>query len=361
MVTAAIYVPCYVYPWLRTCFQYGTSQRAHIFVEENGFTRITIPANFHWRPGQHCFLRFTSFGVMSALSTHPFTICSSPSMNPDVPSELVFYIRHQGGFTARLYARALEHPDVSVPVLVDGPYGGADLQRYRDSDHVLVVAGGSGAGWCLPFVERFLRSAVPQASLDGPKHDQGVATGDIKEAPAVEEPSSHRPFGPQSLRIILATRDISSRTWFLRTVGELLSKYTTVQVSHSLRVQVYLTGDAAHEVDLTSSHAAHNHNHSKSSPTPSNSSIDRIEIPVKGHDEVIPGKEYAEGRPHLPTIIAEETARSVEAGESLGVYVCGPDTMQNDVRNAVAEENLRIVKGGRSGGVYLHSEHFSWA
>jgi ferredoxin-NADP reductase len=282
-------------------------------------------------------------------------------MNPDTPSELVFYIRHQSGFTARLYAQALENPDVSVPVLVDGPYGGVDLQRYRDSDHVLVVAGGSGAGWCLAFVERFLRSAVPQIGSNGLKYEQGVASGDIKEAPAVEELSSHRSSGPLSLRIILATRDISSRTWFLRTVGELLAKYPTAQVSRNMRVQVYLTGDAAHEVDLTSSHGAHNHNHSQSSPTPSNSSIDRIEVPVKGHDESIPGREYAEGRPHLRTIIAEETAKSMEVGESLGVYICGPLTMQNDVRNAVAQENLNIVKGGNSGGVYLHSEHFSWA
>jgi hypothetical protein len=291
---------------------------------------------------------------MSTLSTHPFTICSSPSMNPDSPSELVFYIRHQSGFTAKLYRHALEHPGVSVPVLVDGPYGGVDLQRYRDSDHLLVVAGGSGAGWCLPFVERFLRSTLPQTVL---KHDEGITEGDIKETAAVAEPLARRSSGPLSLRIILATRDISSRTWFLRTVGELLAKYPGVNVSHNVRVQVYLTGDAAHEVDLTSSKAGHH----QSSPTPSNSSIDRIEVDVKGHEEKIPGKEFTEGRPHLTSIIAEEAAKSMEAGESLGVYVCGPDTMQNDVRNAVADENLRIVKGSKLGGVYLHSEHFSWA
>jgi hypothetical protein len=189
------------------------------------------------------------------------------------------------------------------------------------------------------------------------KHDQELTTGDMKEMPAVEKQPLHRISGPMSLRIILATRDISSRTWFLRTVGELLSKYPTVKVSQNLRVQVYLTGDAAHEVDLSSSKAGHN----QSSPTPSNSSIDRIEVPVKGHDETIPGKEYTEGRPHLTTVVAEEAARSMEAGESLGVYVCGPDTMQNDARNAVAAENLRIIQGSKSGGVYLHSEHFSWA
>src|ERR1700761_2927581 len=150
IATAAVYVPCYVYPWLRTCFEYGIGQKAQIFVEDNGFTRITIPAKFDWRPGQHCFLRFTSFGLLQAISAHPFTICSSPSIQPNEQSELVFYIRHQRGFTAKLYQYSLENPGASVPVLVDGPYGGINPQKYDDGDHLLVIAGGSGAGWCLP-------------------------------------------------------------------------------------------------------------------------------------------------------------------------------------------------------------------
>ncbi|KAI2474638.1 hypothetical protein Ptr902_13959 [Pyrenophora tritici-repentis] len=57
---AAVYIPCFVYPWLRSVFEYKWTQKAHIAVEDNGFTRINIPANFHWTQGQHCFLRFTS-------------------------------------------------------------------------------------------------------------------------------------------------------------------------------------------------------------------------------------------------------------------------------------------------------------
>ena len=145
-----------MYPWLRTFFEYGIGQKAQIFIEDNGFTRITIPANFKWQPGQHCFLRFRSFGI-HALSSHPFTICSLPSMSQEKPSELTFYIRHQGGLTARLYNYAMTHPGVQVPVFVDGPYGGIDNQKFFGSDRLVVVAGGSGAGWMLPFVEQFLR------------------------------------------------------------------------------------------------------------------------------------------------------------------------------------------------------------
>ncbi|KAF1949762.1 hypothetical protein CC80DRAFT_483814 [Byssothecium circinans] len=348
IATAAIYVPCYIYPWLRTCFEHGIAQRAHITVEENGFTRIAIPTKSAWTPGQHCFLRFTSFGILQAFSTHPFTICSSPPIDPNEPAEMVFYLRHQGGFTAKLYEYAMGNSGVAVPVLVDGPYGGANLQRYRDSDHLLVVAGGSGAGWCLPFIERFLRTGL--LSTVG-ERIQNI-TVDTKEVHSTEEPLARRPSGPVSLRVILATRDTISRTWFLRTVEQLLAKYPRASSSH-IRVQVHLTGLAAEEVgdEVPLDHA---------STQPSISSADKIEIHNKGHNGSIPGKEFA-GRPRLSAMVEEEAAKAAEGGESLAVFVCGPVTMQNDVRNAVAKENLSIVKGAKRGGVYLHSEHFSWA
>ncbi|KAF2117467.1 ferric reductase like transmembrane component-domain-containing protein [Lophiotrema nucula] len=351
IATGAVYVPCFVYPWLRTCFEYRFSRQAQISVEDCGFTRITIPAQFDWKPGQHCFLRFTGFGFLQSLSTHPFTICSLPSTKPGEQSELVFYIRHQGGFTSKLYQHAMNQPGVSVPVLVDGPYGGANLQRYRDSDHLLVIAGGSGAGWCLPFIERFVRHSVLAA---GTERTKGVV-GDDKEAHSVEERLERRASGPLSVHVVLATRDTSSRMWFLRTVGELLSKYAATVSSSGVRVQVYLTGEAAKVV-----HPSEQTAHDQSSSSPSISSTDKIEVPVKGHETTVPGKEY-EGRPRLSSIIHEEAAKLTEAGESLGVFVCGPGTMQNDVRNAVAAENLKILKGSKAGGVYLHSEHFSWA
>jgi hypothetical protein len=106
---------------------------------------------------------------------------------------------------------------------------------------------------------------------------------------------------------------------------------------------------------------------SHASSRDSASSADKIETPEKAHDGStivaeagVPGKEF-EGRPHLPHLIHEEAARAAEAGEALSVYVCGPVTMQNDVRNAVAAANLGILRGGKGGGAYLHTEHFSWA
>ncbi|ORY19254.1 ferric reductase like transmembrane component-domain-containing protein [Clohesyomyces aquaticus] len=375
IATAAIYVPCYVYPWLRTCFEYGLKQKASIVVEENGFTRITIPANFDWSPGQHCFLRFTSFGLMNAMSAHPFTICSLPSTRAGEPSELVFYIRHQKGFTAKLYQHALEHPGAEVPVQVDGPYGGINEQRFNDGDHILVIAGGSGAGWILPFIERFLRSSVSlsDTTTDTTTADEehGHAIRSSVSEKVVEKENGTRAShsqsparrhghssSPVSLRVVLATRDTSSRIWFERTVASLLSTTSSSpNLSPSnLRVQVYLTGEAAAAQHVETTHTRPKH----STPEGSTSSADRISIPGETNNSAVPGKEF-EGRPHLATIVHDEAAKVASAGQSLSVFVCGPTTMQNDVRNAVAKENLDVLSGKKRGGVYLHSEHFSWA
>jgi NAD(P)H-flavin reductase len=256
----------------------------------------------------------------------------------------VFYIRHQGGFTAKLYQHALDHPEgISVPVMIDGTYGGASSPKLRDADHLLVIAGGSGAGWCLPFIESFIRSA----STPGDEEHGN-------SAPAEEKAVISRRVRHASLRVVLATRDTSSRIWFERTVDAILAKYSTTSVSASIRVQVYLTGEAADQADLSSKGP-------RQTLSPgSTSSDDNIVDPEKGLATTVPGGEF-QGRPQLPVVVQEEAAQAAEADGSLNVYVCGPTTMQNDVRNAVASENLKILGGARTGSVYLHSEHFEWA
>lgn len=238
-----------------------------------------------------------------------------------------------------LYEHALEHPGAKVGVLVDGPYGGIALDKFQDVDHVLLVAGGSGAGWCLPFIERY----VKQSARGEVVHKAN--RGDVQvESKALS--------GPVSLRVVLATRDTASRRWFLGAVDEILAKHTAESVS-GLNVQVYLTGNAAHDASEKLAESA-------PTPTGSTSPIDEIEVPKPDHVGHIPGREH-NGRPRLSSIVAEEAGKVKEGGQSLSAFVCGPYTMQNDVRNAVAAENLRSMKGSSAGSVYLHSEHFSWA
>jgi ferredoxin-NADP reductase len=346
-------VPCWLYPWVRTIFEYGINQKAQIFVEDNGFTRITIPADFKWQPGQHCFLRFRSFGI-NALSSHPFTICSLPSTSPEKPSELVFYIRHREGFTAKLYNLALKQPGVQVPVFVDGPYGGIDNEKYFGSDRLVVVAGGSGAGWMLPFVEQYLR----YLSLMGM---QGTMAEDIQDNKQTSDGPLHQQLlpGPRSLRVILATRDLATRTWFHTTLNSLLSDYKSLGTPSDLSVEVHLTGEAERIVRPPTKSASDLERSSSSSSGEVTIEKHAVE-PKKSNSDEVPEEEVC-GRPDLPSTIREEAAAGASTGQRVGVFVCGPLTMQDDVRNAVAKENLNILKNPRSGGMYLHLEHFSWA
>lgn len=341
IATAAIYVPCSVYPWLRIAFKYGFTQKAHINIEQNGFMRLTIPAvNMRWKPGQHCFLRFASFGFQM-FSSHPFTMCSLPTLRSDEKSELVFYIRHSRGLTKKLYEHA-DKQNGTVSVLVDGPYGGINLQRFNEAHRLLVVAGGSGAGWVLPLIELFCRQRYRNTEGD----NKDIETG-------VEETHFTRNLQRRSLRVILATRDISSRAWFLDTTAKLLASHSSLRHSSDVDIEVYLTGEGEQKTKLSVQADA-------TTRCVSSSSSDNIK-PKSKESHVTTLSRELWGRPDLPLIIHREGIVATEESYSMGVYVCGPTTMQNEVRNAVAKENFGILKGSKSVGVYLHSEHFSWA
>ncbi|KAL9095190.1 MAG: hypothetical protein Q9165_002446 [Trypethelium subeluteriae] len=280
---------------------------------------------------------------MQVFSSHPFTICSLPSSRLEQKSELIFYIRHQRGLTQKLYEYALKQPDASVPVLIDGPYGGINMQKYTEAARLLVVAGGSGAGWSLPFIELALLRRQRSMHSDE-EHGRSIEP---------DETLSKSDLG--SLRVILATRDTSSRIWFLQSVGKLLSRHSMTHLSSNLSVQVYLTGEANRTVEASKNMGV------VTVSEESASSSENINVKSEEKDITpIPGKELR-GRPELPQIIAEEGAHTAESGQSLSVFVCGPASMQNDVRNAVAGENMEVLAGARSNGVYLYSEHFSWA
>ncbi|EED19122.1 ferric-chelate reductase, putative [Talaromyces stipitatus ATCC 10500] len=351
IATAAVYIPCLLYSWLRTFFEYGIGQKAQIVIEDNGFTRITIPANFEWVPGQHCFLRFPSFGI-HALTSHPFTICSLPSVSPHEQSNLTFYIRHQGGFTAKLYNYATKQASVSAPVLIDGPYGGIDRQKFYNSDHVIVITGGSGAGWSLPFIEQFCRHYLSMANKTNIPN---------MEASDEEKNTSGDPqslVSTLSMRVVLATRESATSVWFQRRVGEILSQHSLEHSSLDLDLQVYVTSETKRD---------------SYSPGVLADQENAVSLQIVGDTTTQKDNEKGErmtcnlliqeqhSRPPLPLIIQEEAAKVAEARQSLGVFVCGPHTMQNDVRNAVAKENLRLVNNPSFEGVYLHMEHFSWA
>lgn len=87
-----------------------------------------------WRtiPGTHVFLCIPK---IRAIETHPFTVVSTN------PLEVV--ISSQDGFTGDLYHLASKRPSAVLSASCDGPYG--TLPNFAKFDHVILVAGGSGA------------------------------------------------------------------------------------------------------------------------------------------------------------------------------------------------------------------------
>lgn len=287
-----------------------------------------------------------------------------------------------------MYSYARAKPGVAVPVFVDGPYGGIDNLKYFGSDRIVVVAGGSGAGWMLPFVEQFLRfhamvrGGQHVAQMDEKVRDdemEGIINGEQPQAQQQQaKQTSYQ--GPKSLRIILATRDIATRTWFHTTINDLLAAYQPLTNTSDLTIEVHVTGEAERILNPATTKAKHSHpSHdlersttSTSSSSISDDSSRAYPTTAKNLHKVTTNSAEAtataaaeedevRGRPNLPHIIRVEADDARAAGQNVGVFVCGPLTMQNDVRNAVAAENLRIVSEGGSGGMYLHLEHFSWA
>lgn len=225
------------------------------------------------------------------------------------------------------------------------------MQTYFQSDHVLIIAGGSGVGWTLPFIEQFIACRSTPADEECGRVEE---VDSEKVASDDELRHAHKLSVPSSLRLILATRDISSRTWYVQAVNKLLAEHSMTASLPDIHIQVHLTGEAIDDKNSTNQVQDHPAVLEGQSSLPQKSSGGRSQA------EISTLAEECEGRPQLPVII-QEAAKTVGVSESLGVYVCGPTTMQNDVRNAVADVNLNILKGSKSGGAYLHCEHFSWA
>jgi len=318
---------------IRMYFEHGIGLTATVSLASNGFVRVSVPTRTTWRVGQHYFVRFLSLGL-HACSSHPFTACSLPTRHADgetKESELIFYIRPQAGLTARLAKHAEKHGSKNMRVLLDGPYGGCDMQKIVQSDRLVVLAGGSGAGWALPLLHAYLRRL--EMSTD-------------------RAPTMH---------LILATRNIATCHWFEETVADILKSSTCLgHAPPGLDIHIHYTGSEhnAAEPKVTGQFlskledpekAPLQHASETASNSDSNASTPSLAAVSK----------CTNGRPDVPALLASEAA-ACGSDDLLSIFVCGPVSMQNDASNAAASQQLSIMKGAKK-DIYLHMEHFSWA
>lgn len=128
-----------------------------------GMSRLTvsIPLDFRWRAGQHCFLRFPS---VSMLDNHPFTIAghaaadeneadSEAKSEAEKRSLVIFLVRSRTGFTKKLSKFISKSPSHLAACWLDGPYGGLDRKVERAFDTVILIAGGTGVTSSLSWLQ----------------------------------------------------------------------------------------------------------------------------------------------------------------------------------------------------------------
>lgn len=324
IVAGCLYAASWCYSQMKTYFDHGIRRRATITPVSDRCLRVDIPVGPFtlWRPGQHMFLRFLSIGA-HAFTAHPFTICSLPDSDKligEPQSVMTFYVKPRGGFTGRLGAAAVKAGgSVTVPVLLEGAYGGVHGRPLTEYDRALVVACGSGAGFSLPFVMEWIAAAARVAQLD-----DGVKVA------------------PKKMTVVIATRDVSMVQWYEAALTEFLHAQMLEMPQGIVDVIVYLTSEAENAgLDAKRSSSA--------------SDDGKNEASTPGLDL---GIRTMTGRPDLSSIVREVT---LESNASVGMAVCGPSSVLQAVRDEAAEAELRILKSGPGAKeVYLYSEVFGW-
>lgn len=348
IAAGSLYFATFFYSVGRTFFNTGIHY-AHIEPADantgHGLVRISVLTAMRWKPGQHIFIRFMTAGV-HAVTIHPFSICSLADRDGKA-SEMVFYIRPKSGFTARLARKAASGSSNPIPILLDGPYGGLPTGALTGYEQVLLIAGGSGAGFLLPLLEDLVRCTC-------------------------NVPDSQR----TTVLVVLAVRRTEEAKWFKTAVGAMLHGDTC---TCNIHMSVYITGDAKTSLPVDEEKAEHftkaallaaapataiapevvDPEKPAAAPNKDNkepsisaaSSKDTLSIPRRG-PPVITSYSNA-GRPNLPHTVAT----SVADHNSVAIAACGPNSMLLDVRNAAAAAQFGAGKGK---DVYLHTESFSW-
>lgn len=311
IATAVLYTLSWLYSQCKTYFEHGLRHKARLVPESEHTLRITIDTRMEWGPGQHVFLRFMTCG-MHALTAHPFTICSVPQR--DCQNQLVFYVKARGGLTVRLMALARKNPDIQIPVLIDGPYGGISAGRVCEFDRNLTIGGGAGAGITLSLIEYFIRFTPVQAGRE--------------------------------MKVIVATRDPGMRAWYIQALEDLAMRHPQDKPVTGLAIHIHETFTENTVEQIGTNIKTESGTESIQSKESCPSTIELFNV------------QFFTGRPNLPVTVQQMAGHE---GVSVGVVVCGPSSMIYDVREAasVAQRDILSGKSGCARELWMHSEKFS--
>lgn len=313
---------------IQTFLLNGMRHRADFELKDDGMIEINFPTKLVWKPGQHVFVRFLALGL-NGLTSHPLTICSLPD-ETGKNSKMAFYLRPKQGFTGRLASLAPGSSRSSMPVLFEGPYGGLGPRALTGFDRILLVAGGSGGSFILPLLQNLVRCATVQTRT------REVAGN------------------PPEIEVVWAARHQDSISWFTDALDRFLPRSSR----GSIKVCIHITRSEGSSSPSTapSSHSNTTDPAVMNDPKPYDHRSEASDEKVSRLSNDMVSLRF-EGRPSLPTII---DATAAFPG-SVGVVVCGPSSMNHDVRNATSDVQARIISGAAIvSELYLHTENYSY-
>lgn len=233
---------------------------------------------------------------LHSLTAHPFTISSNPEETGKT-SEMAFYVKQKRGITSHLANKAARSPGCSKLVLLDGPYGGLNT-RIDEYNTILVIAGGSGAGFSLGVIDATFRS--------------------FKENNTQQ----------RTIQIVFSTRHAGTAEWYDGQIESIVSSSNRsgcIHLSKSIHITCPQHSIAADTEKQTAS------------------------VPARvGRQDRL--------RPDIPAVISK--AANENASKTIGIFACGPASMLQDARGAAAEAQKNLLCGGQ-GDAYLHTENFS--
>lgn len=256
---------------------------------------------------------------------------------------MIFYVKPKRGITGRLGKIASKSPGSGHNVLVDGPYGGIEPTNIARSESAVIISGGSGGGFSLAVFE----TALQLFKTDCCNPNQTVD--------AAEK-------GKKTIRVVFATQSEDVARWYREEVESLLALHGATDIDINVSIHVtspsYSSPNTNHLDIEQKEQAAGNKFNPEESVEPISSSSEALSETHNADENAnTSANAFAKGRPNLPRVVASSAESG--AGKRVALFVCGPASMLNDVRNAAALEQERILRGGSGGDVYLHSESFS--
>ena len=376
---------------------------------------VIVNPPFKWRPGQHVF--FSCHGIVP-LQSHPFTIASIPE-----DGQIELLIKRKAGATKRIFSRAqacqrlpsfkedLEKPGDKFIAILDGPYG--CMRPLAQFDSLFLIAGGSGASFTIPLMKAIIngwkksanRLSTSRTFLTRPER---VATRYIRFVWVVKSMEEVGWFTSQLHRLASEVADLRKESHNVN-VKVHISIYLTcdTRLEEGLPRKATSSGNARQDAGtsiaqdektpfanmcgndkkccctsviededgakansakrtacncatLTTEKTAVNEEVSMSSTTKgTNSDLGEPRFEEKSAPLIESSINFVTGRPQTRNLIRSMLERA--CGES-AVAVCGPQGLNDDVRNSVVtlSDERATHKGTGAQGIYFWEESFCY-